>query len=299
MTEEKFVEKFVAATRVYQSALCCSAEMLDGHTVEWLSLIRRCVDALSTDGQKLLASSVWGPDNSSPENLIALCRSWALTLIMRYPKPCEALEELTRFAEKLPNHLSRGRYEVTFDWFTSRAQIWDKVLAPLANVSGLQVLEVGSFEGLATCWLLDHILTHSSSHIKCIDLFPPAARRRFARNIALSGSDHKVEMLVGRSEDILPTMKDQSFDLIYIDGSHCEVDVWKDAQLSWPLLKMGGIIVFDDYEIGKYFMSKYYLNEYPDIAIDLFLRAHRTDLRVLHSGYQLIAEKMSRAGPSK
>lgn len=44
----------------------------------------------------------------------------------------------------------------------------------------------------------------------------------------------------------------QQFDLIYIDGSHMRVDVMMDAVLAWPLLKAGGVMVFDDYEWDRY-----------------------------------------------
>lgn len=38
------------------------------------------------------------------------------------------------------------------------------------------------------------------------------------------------------------------FDLIYIDGSHMRLDVLTDAVMAWQLLRVHGILVFDDYE---------------------------------------------------
>ena len=39
----------------------------------------------------------------------------------------------------------------------------------------------------------------------------------------------------------------ESFDIIYIDGSHAVNDVLEDAVLSFRLLKPEGILIFDDY----------------------------------------------------
>ena len=37
------------------------------------------------------------------------------------------------------------------------------------------------------------------------------------------------------------------FDLIYIDGSHTAADVLIDAVLAFQLLRVGGVMIFDDY----------------------------------------------------
>jgi predicted O-methyltransferase YrrM len=43
--------------------------------------------------------------------------------------------------------------------------------------------------------------------------------------------------------------EDNTFDLIYIDGGHLSLDVIMDFSYTWPLLKVGGIMVFDDYKL--------------------------------------------------
>ncbi len=40
------------------------------------------------------------------------------------------------------------------------------------------------------------------------------------------------------------------YDFIYIDADHTTVGVLLDAELSWPLLKSGGIMAFDDLTWG-------------------------------------------------
>lgn len=39
-----------------------------------------------------------------------------------------------------------------------------------------------------------------------------------------------------------------NYDILYVDGSHLAADVLTDAILGWGLVKVGGIIIFDDYD---------------------------------------------------
>ena len=50
------------------------------------------------------------------------------------------------------------------------------------------------------------------------------------------------------SHKVLPTLEDESFDIIYIDGNHEPQYVLEDAVLAFRKLKPGGHLVFDDYE---------------------------------------------------
>ena len=57
----------------------------------------------------------------------------------------------------------------------------------------------------------------------------------------------KINIQRGFSDDILPTLQNDSYDVIYIDGDHSAEAAFKDGVNSFPLLKVGGIMVFDDY----------------------------------------------------
>ena len=50
------------------------------------------------------------------------------------------------------------------------------------------------------------------------------------------------------SHRVLPALEDESFDLIYIDGNHGTEYVLEDAVMAFRKLKVGGWMVFDDYE---------------------------------------------------
>ena len=72
------------------------------------------------------------------------------------------------------------------------------------------------------------------------------------------------------------------FDFIYIDAGHSASDVLTDGILSFHLLKVGGVIVFDDYEYA----------EDTKFAVDAFVRAFDKELRIIFKGYIIIAAKI-------
>lgn len=50
------------------------------------------------------------------------------------------------------------------------------------------------------------------------------------------------------SPEALKQFKRNTFDWIYIDGRHDYDGVLQDFHAAWPLLKKGGVMVFDDYD---------------------------------------------------
>lgn len=79
----------------------------------------------------------------------------------------------------------------------------------------------------------------------------------------------------------------ERFDLIYVDGSHHTNDVIIDAIKSFELLKIGGILIFDDYIWG------YYKNpmDNPAGAINSFLQLKKGAFEILSVYGQLILKK--------
>lgn len=180
-------------------------------------------------------------------------------------------------------------YQFTQDWFTHNIPIWQRYLEALINIPDLNVLEIGSFQGMSTCWLLDRILTHKTAKITCIDLY---FQEQFDGNIAKTGVSEKVIKLQGLSQDWLRTLAAKAYEVAYIDGCHKATSVLQDALLSWPLVKVGGLIIFDDYEFT--FPDHPELNPQP--GIKTFLDLYQNQLEVIHVGYQLIAKKTADLG---
>lgn len=136
-------------------------------------------------------------------------------------------------------------------------------------------------------WMLDNVLTHPTARATSLDIFPGDLQQRFERNVKASGASKKVKVMKGRSQDTLKLLDYNSFDIIYIDGSHNARDVLADAVLVWPLLKEGGLLIFDDYEWEQSWAP----TMRPQLAVDSFVAANADFLEVVHKGYQFIVKK--------
>jgi predicted O-methyltransferase YrrM len=188
-----------------------------------------------------------------------------------------------------------------YDWFTHNAVQWGAMLAEYVGQPNLNFLEIGSFEGKSACWLLRNVLLHSTSRLTCIDLFPETLgpgegmprmatpSKTFDANIAATGRGAQVTKLTGSSEVVLRTLPADAFDFIYVDGSHNAPYVLSDAVLSWYLLKVDGLICFDDYE----WMPEYPALERPAAGIDAFMQLYAGLFEVTYTGYQIALRKIS------
>ena len=192
-------------------------------------------------------------------------------------------------------------YEFTSDWFTDRIPVWEKYVAPLAG-RPLEALELGCWEGRASIWLLERVLDHPDSRLTVVDTFEgsteldPAAFEglydRFTRNIRRTGREEKVRVLRSRTTEALVQLLGETgaqprYDLVYIDASHFAQDVLSDAVLSFPLVKSGGLMIFDDYQWP---LMPHELDR-PRVAIDSFARVFQRAVGVLHVGYQVLMVK--------
>lgn len=197
------------------------------------------------------------------------------------------------------SHCQLREYEFTNEWFTCHTPIWQEVFKQFVNLPNLNFLEIGSWEGQSTCWLLDNILTDLTSKITCVDTFAGGIEhqgtkevslieQRFDNNIIKSGNKDKVIKIVGFSQFCLRDLPVNNYDFIYIDGSHIASDVLEDTILSWRLLKEGGIIIFDDYQWEAYRDQPL---KHPAPAIDSFLSIFQEKIHIIHQGYQVIIQK--------
>lgn len=174
----------------------------------------------------------------------------------------------------------------TVDWISLRTPYWEKVLSSIAGLPEIRGLEIGVYEGRATLWFLENVLTHQTSSMVCID---PCCQRSFFENIGrFSG---RVRLIQGLSQEVLRTAEftPGSFDFVYVDGDHHAIRVLEDAVLSFPLLKIGGVLIFDDYEWKSPIDSDPRAS--PKLAIDSFLNVYQGSYELLHRGWQVIVRK--------
>lgn len=117
----------------------------------------------------------------------------------------------------------------------------------------VRALEIGVFEGMGLVWLMQNCLKHPDSVAIGVDPWDwvdgregceaNAVHFRAVRN--LSGFSN-AQLIWGKSQDVLPTLDSESFDLVIVDGSHKTEAVHADAIEARRLVKQGGWIVLDD-----------------------------------------------------
>lgn len=148
------------------------------------------------------------------------------------------------------------------DWFSGNIKNWVELFSKFdkKKTDKLSVLEIGSYEGRATMWLLDNMMDHPESKILCVDTFKGSPEHSaqaketikdiFLHNVSVSKWPEKVGPIIGDSRFVLPALcrEGKSFDIIYVDGSHATLDVVNDGIFALHLLKKNGLIIFDDYQ---------------------------------------------------
>lgn len=199
-------------------------------------------------------------------------------------------------------------YDFTTDWFSWSPPVWSQIVHQLP--SRKRFLEIGSFEGRSSVWLIENAIEEGGD-LFCVDTWEggeehkaqghdmSAVEDRFHTNITLAlatvyPKKINVQSFRDTSLNVLSALLSTTpesrdlFDFIYIDGSHQAPDVITDACMAWPLLKVGGVMVFDDYGWGEPLPATHK----PKLAIDAFVDIYKERLHLIHKSYQLIIQKM-------
>jgi len=201
-------------------------------------------------------------------------------------------------------------YIFTLNLFDPLQPQWQELISWSNSVPGpIHILEIGSYEGRASIWMLENLIHHPDSTLTVIDSFDDqlqlglygkivwdgmesmtVVEARFRSNILKSGKESQVKVLKGKSVDMLRSesiLKTQ-FDFVYVDGSHDADDTLADAVLVWPLVKSGqGRVIFDDYTLN-FFKEPY---NCPKTAIDSFIACYQPEIEILSVNYQMTIRK--------
>jgi predicted O-methyltransferase YrrM len=188
----------------------------------------------------------------------------------------------------------KGDYQFTTDWFSKKSPAWSVVLKDLVGKPNLRYLEVGVYEGRSVVWMLENVLTHPTSTVTGLDIFwaydakeyeySPELQKLYEDNVIAAGGEGRFTTIVGLSQETLREQPLGYYDVIYIDGAHNGPEVLEDAILAWRLLKMGGVLIFDDYRwwpIASRIST-------PRYAIDIFAEALADNFDYVHSEGQAI-----------
>lgn len=184
------------------------------------------------------------------------------------------------------------------DWFTYKAWAWPHILNAVPKSENPQILEIGVFEGRSVIFVLEYLPT---SNVTAIDHFVLKQGWTSSQNITLKQDSEatfrgnvqsygdRVRTIVRPSWDGLSTLvsEQQKYDFIYIDASHTATDVVIDSALSWKMLNVGGIMLWDDI-----MLDIWHWEEGPTGAGVLkFLEIIAGKFEWVHAGWQIAIRK--------
>ena len=174
----------------------------------------------------------------------------------------------------------------TEDWFSHNIPNFETCMS--ATPEKKLFLEIGSYEGRSTCWLLENGLSDKGS-IVCVDPYSAEGfdkiEARFWSNVqATQKSTQTVSLMRTTSYKAIAEMigYKYAFDFIYVDGSHAPDVALTDACMAWGLLKQGGVMLFDDY---------LYPHEPTKVGVDAFLAGFEGQYDIILNNYQLAVQK--------
>ena len=186
------------------------------------------------------------------------------------------------------------------NWFEVTAkQNFERFLPEFKDKEQLKFLQLGAFTGDASKWMLDNILTGSYSKLTDVDTWEGSDEPDhksmdfndvYATYITKIKEFNNVYHFQENTQSFLARIYGgpYRYDFIYIDADHTTVGVIVDAELSWPKLKRGGIVAFDDYtwqhESGDPRLA-------PQVGIDLFLHRHQGEYELLAKNTQVWIRK--------
>lgn len=186
------------------------------------------------------------------------------------------------------------------NWFAVTAQTnFETYLLPLAGKNDLRLLQLGAFTGDASVWLAQHVLTGTNCWLIDVDTWEGSKEElhetmdfdevfTLYKNKTATYGD-KIKAFRSTTVSYLHGVRrDPSYDFIYVDADHTTVGVILDSELSWPQLKSGGIMAFDDYNWG----NELPLHLRPRPGIDLFLLRHEGEFELLEKNEQVWIRKL-------
>lgn len=134
----------------------------------------------------------------------------------------------------------------------------------------LQILEIGSWVGASALSFAQGLKRYNNCKgtITCIDAWTPffdreihnndhyrnmemalttdSAYQLFLHNVSTIPKSITCQHLKGKSEKLLPLLRENTFNIVFIDGDHAYNAVSSDIKNSLSLVKDGGVICGDD-----------------------------------------------------
>ena len=185
------------------------------------------------------------------------------------------------------------------DWFSGNIPNFTEIKSMLSSKKDF--LEIGCFEGRSTSWILQNMLDENGT-LSCVDTFEGSPEhdqmdlsqleKRWSHNVELARKKTQTcKMYKNKSYDALAQLitEKATFDFIYVDGSHTAPDVLADACMCYGLLRVGGVVLFDDYQwpntLGEL--------KCPKPGINAFAFVYAEQVQPVISNYQVAFKKIA------
>lgn len=212
-------------------------------------------------------------------------------------------QALKKPAPAISKYVFDEKLDFSIDWFSEND---DSLVRILGDLQPSKVIEIGSLEGMSTAFFVEQAAVHRPLEIHAIDTWEGgiehrpgghapldmgAVEHRFRANLekCVRAAPYPVDLQVHKcpSHQALARLivdgREGQFDLIFIDGSHQAPDVLADATLAMKLLRVGGVIAFDDYLWEEPLAAGTDPLRCPKPAIDAFVNINIRKLNVLRA----------------
>ena len=227
--------------------------------------------------------------------------------------PISAAGKISLGLESVEDGMSGGENTLltfTSTWFADVAKNNWEQLIPKLNPK--RILEIGSYEGASSCYLIQKLANEHSLELHCVDPWQGygelpntdmnVVEKRFDTNINIARAAAKYAVDVVKHKEpsdialskLLASGKRNYFDFVYVDGAHYAPEVLFDAVAAFRLARPGGVIAFDDYLLTETIPANRDPILSPKPAIDAFVNLYCRKLNIINAPlYQLYVQKVS------
>lgn len=204
--------------------------------------------------------------------------------------------KIKRFFKKMQKKQLRDNNDIMFSGeYLANEMVHKKNFDTNAKIN---ILEIGSFEGISTCFYLD---LFKNANVKAVDPFVdynertddmPSIKENFIANTKEYGD--RCKFFEMGSDEFFDLKKkefpEETYDIVYIDGLHTAEQVFKDSSSTWECLNKNGIIVFDDYCWLEYTDN---ILSNVNYAVNHFYEKHKNDLEILFVDADFIVKRIN------
>ena len=205
-----------------------------------------------------------------------------------------AIEKLRTSTNEFQKLIQVGNF--SSDYFSVNIPYWLMLFKKCSiNEKNIKALEIGSWEGMSSLFILTEL---PKADLTCVDTWEGSDEQK-NQDVLKSIETHfdlnleiyknRLTKFKGTSFSFFNSCNERAqFDLIYIDGSHYCDDVICDAIKGFEQLKVGGVMIFDDY-FWNYYKRPI---DNPAGAINAFLKLKSGTYELVSVNNQLIIRKL-------